>query len=186
MYDAYVIVFQSASFSSTCDFSYNTTCDLFVYNIHLYNMRSCILTCELSSRTTRPLVYVLALPYDEVQSRMHWHIVLVSTLSSLMIVLVAILMVLTMKLARKEMCLTTALVKQKEKTQQLERKSKNQSVAFETASHDIRASLAAISGSVEISINENHQGSELATDLQIVQSSTKYLQGKHYHEPLFK
>uniref|UniRef100_A0A251T306 histidine kinase n=1 Tax=Helianthus annuus TaxID=4232 RepID=A0A251T306_HELAN len=122
-------------------------------------------------------VYVLALPYDEVQSRMHWHIVLVSMLSSLMIVLVAILMVLTMKLARKEMCLTTALVKQKEKTQQLERKSKNQSVAFETASHDIRASLAAISGSVEISINENHQGSELATDLQIVQSSTKYLQG---------
>uniref|UniRef100_A0A251TGI5 histidine kinase n=1 Tax=Helianthus annuus TaxID=4232 RepID=A0A251TGI5_HELAN len=122
-------------------------------------------------------VYVLALPYDEVQSRMHWNLVIVSVLSSLMILAVAISMVLTLKLARKEMCLTAALVKQKEKTQQLERKSKNQSVAFETASHDIRASLAAISGSVEMSINENHQGSELATDLRIVQSSTKYLQG---------
>ncbi|MFS8004165.1 putative histidine kinase [Helianthus anomalus] len=125
-------------------------------------------------------VYVLALPYDEVQSRMHRNLVIVSVLSSLMILVVAISMVLTVKLARKEMCLTAALVKQKEKTQQLERKSKNQSVAFETASHDIRASLAAISGSVEMSINENHQGSELATDLRIVQSSTKYLQGKRF------
>ncbi|KAI7728375.1 LOW QUALITY PROTEIN: hypothetical protein M8C21_005694, partial [Ambrosia artemisiifolia] len=123
------------------------------------------------------MVYVLALPYAEVQSRMHQNLIIMSVLSSLMIVTVVISIVLTMNLARKEMCLTAALVKQKEKTQQLERKSKNQSVAFETASHDIRASLAAISGTVEMSINENHQGLELATDLRIVQSSTKYLQG---------
>ncbi|KAI7728376.1 hypothetical protein M8C21_005695 [Ambrosia artemisiifolia] len=123
------------------------------------------------------MVYVLALPYAEVQSRMHQNLVIMSVLSSLMIVTVVITMVLTVNLARKETSLTAALVKQKEKTQQLERKSKNQSVAFETASHDIRASLAAISGTVEMSINENHQGLELATDLRIVQSSTKYLQG---------
>ncbi|KAI3760007.1 hypothetical protein L1987_50395 [Smallanthus sonchifolius] len=122
-------------------------------------------------------VYVLALPYDKVKSKTYQNLVMVSLFSSLIIVTIAISVALAMKSARKEMNLRDALIKQKETTQQLERKSKNQSVSFETASHDIRASLAAISGSIEISINENHQGSELATDLRIVESSTKYLQG---------
>ncbi|KAL8262223.1 hypothetical protein R6Q59_026272 [Mikania micrantha] len=121
--------------------------------------------------------YVLVLPYDDVQNRMHQNIVLVSILLSLMIVTVAISLVLTVKSSRTELRLRAALNKQKVATQQLERKSKNQSVAFETASHDIRASLAAISGSVEMSINENHRGPELVTDLKIIESSTKYLQG---------
>ncbi|XP_076892927.1 histidine kinase CKI1-like [Bidens hawaiensis] len=122
-------------------------------------------------------VYVLALPYDKVQSKIHRNLVMVSVLSSLMIVTIIISFMLTMKSTTNEMWLRTALMKQVEVTQQLERKSKNRSVAFETASHDIRASLAAISGTVELSISEKHQGAELATDLRIVESSTKYLQG---------
>ncbi|KAK9067721.1 hypothetical protein SSX86_011832 [Deinandra increscens subsp. villosa] len=122
-------------------------------------------------------VYVLALPYNEVQRRMHLNLVFVLVLSSLMVLTVAISMALTVKSARKESRLRVALIKQKEATQQLERKSKNQSVAYETACHDIRASLGAISASVEASINENHQGLELVTNLRNVESSTKDLQG---------
>ncbi|XP_076957109.1 histidine kinase CKI1-like [Bidens hawaiensis] len=58
-------------------------------------------------------VYVLALPYDEVQSKMHWHLVMASVLSTLMVVIVVIF------IAINEMCLRAALIKQKEATRQL-------------------------------------------------------------------
>nr|KAJ0218937.1 hypothetical protein LSAT_V11C300156650 [Lactuca sativa] len=127
-------------------------------------------------------VYVLALPYDGgAESRMHKNILIVLLLLSLLFVTVCIsifsFVVLTVRAARKEMCLRAALIKQKGATQQAERKSMNQSLAFVTASHDIRASLAAIAGLLEMSINEVDQGSELAKNLKLVQICSGDLYG---------
>ncbi|KAL7582188.1 hypothetical protein Lser_V15G41521 [Lactuca serriola] len=75
------------------------------------------------------------------------------------------------------MCLRAALIKQKGATQEAERKSMNQNVAFVTASHDIRASLAGIAGLLEMSINEVDQRSELAKNLKLVQICSGDLYG---------
>ncbi|CAI9300417.1 unnamed protein product [Lactuca saligna] len=132
------------------------------------------------------LVYVLALPYDGIggaESRMHKNILVFGLLLlSLLFVIVATsifsFVVLTVRAAKKEMCLKAALIKQKGATQEAERKSMNQSVAFVTASHDIRASLAGIAGLLEMSINEvDDQRSELAKNLKLVQICSGDLYG---------
>ncbi|KAL4558906.1 hypothetical protein LXL04_037111 [Taraxacum kok-saghyz] len=130
------------------------------------------------------LVYVLALPYDgggESKSRMHRDMILALVVVSVMFVSDGIsifsFVVLTVRAARKEMCLRAALIKQKEATQQVERKSMNRSLAFVTASHDIRASLAGISGLLDMSINEVDHRSELAKNLRLVQICSRDLYG---------
>ncbi|KAI3749178.1 hypothetical protein L2E82_19785 [Cichorium intybus] len=126
-------------------------------------------------------VCVLALPYDGVQTTMHKNVVFVVLLILVIYVTVAISIfnsvVSMMRAARKEMCLRAALIKQKEATQQAERKGKNQSLAFVTASHDIRASLAGIAGLLEMSINEVDGGSELEKNLRLVQTCSEDLYG---------
>ncbi|KAK8718154.1 hypothetical protein V6N13_045399 [Hibiscus sabdariffa] len=52
--------------------------------------------------------------------------------------------------AQREICLHDKLIKQTEATQQAERKSMNKSLALVGASHDIRASLAGISGFIDL------------------------------------
>ncbi|KAK2974898.1 hypothetical protein RJ640_013754 [Escallonia rubra] len=52
-----------------------------------------------------------------------------------------------------------------ESTQQAEHKSMNKSLAFASASHDVRASLAAITGLIELCHEETTPDSELATNL---------------------
>ncbi|KAM0932788.1 putative histidine kinase response regulator and transcription factor RR-A-type family [Dioscorea sansibarensis] len=54
------------------------------------------------------------------------------------------------KMKMKEMQLCSALIKQKEATQQVERKSMNKSMAFASASHDVRTSLISITCLIEL------------------------------------
>ncbi|XP_047326070.1 histidine kinase CKI1-like [Impatiens glandulifera] len=54
------------------------------------------------------------------------------------------------KPGRRKMSLRASLIKQMEATQQAERKSKNMSLAFTSAIHDIRASLAGFTGLIEL------------------------------------
>ncbi|KAL5560994.1 hypothetical protein UlMin_030741 [Ulmus minor] len=61
----------------------------------------------------------------------------------LALILLILIIVLTMQLC-------SALIKQMEATEQAERKSMNKSLAFASASHDIRAALAGITGLIEI------------------------------------
>lgn len=56
---------------------------------------------------------------------------------------------------KKEMILRSDLFKQLEATQQAERKSMNKSLAFANATHDIRTSLAGITGLIEICRPDN-------------------------------
>ncbi|KAM1207754.1 hypothetical protein COP2_008554 [Malus domestica] len=78
---------------------------------------------------------------------------------------------------RREMHLCNTLIKQMEATQQAERKSMNKSLAFATASHDIRAALAGITGLIEISKEEVSPGSELETNLRQMETCARDLFG---------
>ncbi|CAI9260996.1 unnamed protein product [Lactuca saligna] len=118
-------------------------------------------------------VHLLALPYDGgAEIRMHNNILIVMVHLSLLFVTVCISIfsfrLLTMRVARKEMCLKAALIKQKGATRQAERKSMNQRLAFVTVSHDIHASLVGVVGLLEMSIKEVDQISKLAKNLILV------------------
>ncbi|XP_071730773.1 histidine kinase CKI1-like [Rutidosis leptorrhynchoides] len=124
-------------------------------------------------------VFVLAIPYDGLHSKMNNDTIYVFAFLFLIFVTISIsifaFVVLIVRAERKHMCLKASLVKQMEATQQAERTRDNQNRAFVSASHDIRASLAGITGFSEMSIIEVHQGSELAKNLRSVQSCPEYL-----------
>lgn len=86
--------------------------------------------------------------------------------------------VLIIRAARREMCLCAALIKQMEATQQAERKSLNKSLAFASASHDVRASLAGITGLIDMSRDQVAPGSDLDTNLKQMEENTRDLLGK--------
>ncbi|KAJ4904510.1 Histidine kinase CKI1 [Raphanus sativus] len=79
--------------------------------------------------------------------------------------------------AGREMHMRATLINQMEATQQAERKSMNKSEAFARASHDIRGSLAGITGLIDIchDSEEVRHGSELETSLKLVNGCTKDL-----------
>ncbi|CBI36943.3 unnamed protein product, partial [Vitis vinifera] len=126
-------------------------------------------------------VYALAFPYRGLESRVHkssrsaliLHIVMVV----IMVILVSMFMFLLVGAARREMYLRAKLIKQMDATQQAERKSMNKSLAFASASHDVRASLAGLTGLIDISKDEVAPGSEIETNLIQMEGCTKDLLG---------
>ncbi|XP_073263611.1 histidine kinase CKI1-like [Populus alba] len=126
-------------------------------------------------------VYALAFPYNELASNVNRSIKISLILFIIMIAAVFISIVsfilLVVRAARREIHLCSALIKQMEATQQAERKSMNKSLAFASASHDIRAALAGITGLIEICYAEVHAGSELDTNLRQMDGCTKDLVG---------
>ncbi|CAH8306627.1 unnamed protein product [Eruca vesicaria subsp. sativa] len=79
--------------------------------------------------------------------------------------------------AGREMHMRATLINQMEATQQAERKSMNKSQAFARASHDIRGSLAGITGLIDLchDSEEVRHGSDLETRLKLVNGCTKDL-----------
>ncbi|XP_044959368.1 probable histidine kinase 2 [Hordeum vulgare subsp. vulgare] len=75
----------------------------------------------------------------------------------------------------REAALEADLVRQKEALQQAERKSMNKSNAFARASHDIRSSLAAIVGLVEVSRPEAGSNTNLTYNLEQMEVGTNKL-----------
>ncbi|KAK7259230.1 hypothetical protein RIF29_24831 [Crotalaria pallida] len=123
-------------------------------------------------------VYVLAVPQNRSVSFVKKNGL---TLLIVMIVMFFIAMVSFLntnaRASRREMHLCSSLIKQMEATQQAERKRMNKSLAFASASHDIRASLAALTGLIEMSYEDVTRGSELETNLNQMESCTKDLLG---------
>ncbi|KAH1259081.1 Histidine kinase CKI1 [Glycine max] len=126
-------------------------------------------------------VYVLAVPRKGLD-----HFVLDIkkkglALLTTMIVMILIAMVsflyINVRSLRREMHLCWSLIKQNEATQQAERKCMNKSLAFASASHDVRASLAGLTGLIEMSFHEVSPDSELGTNLRQMDSCTKDLLG---------
>ncbi|KAL2323706.1 hypothetical protein Fmac_028085 [Flemingia macrophylla] len=81
------------------------------------------------------------------------------------------------KSMRREMQLCASLIKQMEATQQAERKNMNKSIALASASHDVRASLAGITGLIDISYKLVTSGSELENNLREMNDCTHDLLG---------
>nr|POE97680.1 histidine kinase cki1 [Quercus suber] len=126
-------------------------------------------------------VYVLAYPTNRLVSLVHQNSKLSFTLLLLlfvfMVISLSIFLFLIVRAAKREMFLCAALIKQMESTQQAERKSMNKSHAFARASHDVRASLAAITGLIELSNQDANHDSVLATNLAQMNDCTKDLLG---------
>lgn len=75
------------------------------------------------------------------------------------------------------MHLCAPFIKQMEATHQAERKSMNKSLAFATATHDVRLSLAALTALIDESFQQVVPGSELEANLKDMHTSTQDLLG---------
>lgn len=80
--------------------------------------------------------------------------------------------------AKREMHLCANLIKQMEATQKAERKSMNKILAFASASHDVRAALAGITGLIEMCYDDVAPGSELDTNLRQMDTCANDLLGR--------
>ncbi|XP_011088097.1 histidine kinase CKI1-like [Sesamum indicum] len=114
-------------------------------------------------------VYVLSFPKTDLQSLAHKNGILALILLVLMLAIIVIsvdvFIIIILKSARREMFLCDALIKQMKSTQQAERKSMNKSLAFANASHDIRSSLAAITGLIDLCHEKANPHSDLSANL---------------------
>ncbi|XP_014511763.1 histidine kinase CKI1 [Vigna radiata var. radiata] len=126
-------------------------------------------------------VYVLAVPKEgyaiiDGNYKEKGLIVFVATMVTIFIAFFSFLYV-NCRAFRREMHLCASLIKQCEATQQAEKKNMNKSTAFASASHDVRASLAGITGLIEISSELVDPGSELETNLKQMNGCTQDLLG---------
>ncbi|PQQ02465.1 histidine kinase CKI1-like [Prunus yedoensis var. nudiflora] len=76
-------------------------------------------------------------------------LILLIVMIVIMVVFIFSYIFLMFSAGRREMHLCATLIKQMEATQQAERKSMTKSLAFATASHDVHAALAGITGLIE-------------------------------------
>ncbi|KAL0459761.1 UNVERIFIED_CONTAM: Histidine kinase CKI1 [Sesamum latifolium] len=147
--------------------------------------RKYVINCSPVEIAGLQLVYLLALPHNGLSSLIHKNIRLAFVLLMLMIggmvITTCTFVYLIVEAARREMHLCGALINQMEATQQSERKSMNKSLAFATASHDVRASLAGITGLIQICRSEVSKReplqSELMTNLLQMEACTRDLLG---------
>ncbi|XP_075489711.1 histidine kinase CKI1-like [Primulina tabacum] len=147
--------------------------------------RKYVVSCSSVEIAGLQLVYVLALPHSRLSAFIHDNImsafILLLIFIGCMIITICTFVYLIVVAARREMNLCGALIKQMEATRQAERKSMNKSLAFASASHDIRASLAGITGLIEMSQNivpkRDPSGQELHTNLLQMEACSKDLLG---------
>ncbi|KAH6794168.1 hypothetical protein C2S52_004645 [Perilla frutescens var. hirtella] len=113
-------------------------------------------------------VYVLVFPTGVERSAYKTRIltiVLMVLMVGVIVVSFGNFIIVILRSAQREMLARAALINQMESTEQEKRKSMNKSLAFATASHDIRASLAAISGLIDLCRGTIKPRSELAANL---------------------
>ncbi|KAM7277414.1 hypothetical protein ACFE04_019280 [Oxalis oulophora] len=127
------------------------------------------------------LVYALTFPH-------HWSsthlihkestvaLVLLSLTVGVMLISISSFLFLLIRAAKVEMHLQASLIKQMEATQQAERKNLNKTLAFASASHDIRSALIAIDASIDLSRNASSP-SEMEYMLDQMKRCTKELGG---------
>ncbi|KAM2713001.1 hypothetical protein EV1_032932 [Malus domestica] len=122
-------------------------------------------------------VYVLTCPANGLANVDHKSVVLLGILLFIILVSVCIFIFLIIRAAGREMILCARIIKQEGVTRQAERKSMNKTKAFSRASHDVRASLAAITGLIELCHQDANPDSELAANLAQMDTCTNDLLG---------
>ncbi|CAL9750172.1 unnamed protein product [Musa acuminata subsp. burmannicoides] len=139
------------------------------------------LDCFLLNVSGVQLVYTVTLPDKEVVplfQKMKIAIVLLVLFMILGTILGSYVMLQLLQRAQlHETFLRADLIKQKGIIQQAERKSMNKSLAFASASHDIRTSLAGITGLIEICRSDTPQNSELSRNLEQMNGCVSKLLG---------
>ncbi|XP_019057557.1 PREDICTED: LOW QUALITY PROTEIN: histidine kinase CKI1-like [Tarenaya hassleriana] len=128
------------------------------------------------------LVYALVFPSKGdivamIEKNRETGLILLVLTSMLPVISTLIFVMLMVRAARKEMHMCATLINQMEATQQAERKSMNKSLAFASASHDIRGALAGINGLIDLCQEEAEPGCELDTSLKQMQVCTHDLLG---------
>nr|XP_019706142.2 probable histidine kinase 2 [Elaeis guineensis] len=127
------------------------------------------------------MVYVIAFPCKEVIPIIQKMMDVVLSLLSLMIIGVIVGSFVVLQLLNRsliqEAFLRASLIKQKEAIQQAERKSMNKSLAFASASHDVRTSLAGITGLVELCRLDATPNSKLDRHLEQMNTCASQLLG---------
>ncbi|GMH19129.1 hypothetical protein Nepgr_020970 [Nepenthes gracilis] len=124
-------------------------------------------------------VYMLAFPNKEMESIVHKTsdnalVLFIVMMIALLISMLAFLYIVG-RARNREAHLCSALIRQMEATQQAERKSMNKSLAFASASHDVRAALAGLTGLIDLSYTEAAPGSDLETNLRQMDTCAKDL-----------
>ncbi|KAM7276080.1 hypothetical protein ACFE04_017946 [Oxalis oulophora] len=102
-------------------------------------------------------------------------ILLILTVAVMLISILSFLFLL-IRAAKIETNLRASYIKQTEATQKAERKNLNKTLAFASASHDIRNSLIAIDAAIDLSRNVSSP-SELKSNLDQMKRCTKELEG---------
>jgi hypothetical protein len=124
-------------------------------------------------------VYVLGFPQNGLVRLVHKNkkvaLLLLILMIATMVVAIINFVLIIIRASKREMHLCAALIKQMESTQQAERKSMNKSLAFASASHDVRCSLAGITGLIELCFPEAPPTSELHTNLRQMDTCAKEL-----------
>lgn len=131
----------------------------------------------------------MAIPYKRPQSFVHsFNIVLVAVLLIIAAISVTIIYLLLLIAGgeRTKMKLRATLIQQMEVSQQAERKNMNKSRALARASHDVRASLAGMSGLIELCHELVDPRSELKANLGQMEACTKDLLGKVHGQSFTK
>jgi signal transduction histidine kinase len=135
-------------------------------------------------------VYVLAVPQNGIvifNPSYYKENGLILMIVMMVLIFMAILSFLFMNVGikRREMQLCASLIKQMEATEQAERKHMNKSLAFASASHDVRAYLAGLVGLIEMSSklvvsnsDLDKPNSELETNLKQMDNCAQDLLGR--------
>ncbi|KAF9600097.1 hypothetical protein IFM89_002570 [Coptis chinensis] len=128
-----------------------------------------------------PSVSVVVYPHKGLVGVVQRHsktavVLLILLLISLVITAFSFIYLIT-RYFRREMFLCASLIKHMETTQQAERKSVNKSLAFASATHDLRSSLAALDGIITLCIAEVIPNSEIHMNLEQMRTFTADLVG---------
>ncbi|KAM7250890.1 hypothetical protein ACFE04_022773 [Oxalis oulophora] len=127
------------------------------------------------------MVYALTFPRHWSSTRVirkKSRVALILLILTVLVMVISILsfLYILIRAVKIEMNLRASLIKQMEATQQAERKNLNKTLAFASASHDIRSALIAIDASIDLSRNVSSQ-SELDSNLDQIKRCTKELGG---------
>ncbi|KAH9324925.1 hypothetical protein KI387_005103, partial [Taxus chinensis] len=115
------------------------------------------------------MVCVVIIPHKSIWGHMrkqgHMILILLIILAVCVLFVSCVFIFLLTRAVRKEMHLCAALIQQLEATKQAERKSNQKSIVIARTSHDLRTSLAAIIGLIDLCRYDAVEGSELESNL---------------------
>ncbi|KAJ8747800.1 hypothetical protein K2173_006957 [Erythroxylum novogranatense] len=140
-----------------------------------------IVGCSTIELLGVPSVYVLSFPYGgqvhNIKRKSRVALTLLIVMMAVVIISIVVFVLLMVKATKREVHICSALIKQKEATEQAERKYMNKSKGIASASHDIGNQLNGITGWICMCYEEVPPGSAMEAYLKQMDDCTKDLVG---------